>query len=678
MPADLCPNPELLEAFLLGKVQGEMAKIIDQHLASCPSCLRAADNVHVEDEFTQAMKTARPVLLGQPEEVAAIVQHVKALRSEVETVQAGETFGHGQAEFQQALEEEDLSFLSPPEQPDEIGRLGEYRVLEVLGVGGMGIVFKAEDPTLRRLIALKVMRPAMAARRFAKDRFLREAASTAAIEHEHIVAIHRVGACGNLAFIAMQFLRGESLRARLQREGKFDQREVLRIGRQVADGLAAAHQSGLVHRDVKPDNIWLEEETGRVKILDFGLARAMDDDPGWTQSGIVLGTPRYMAPEQVLGEDLDPRCDLFSLGSVLYRLAAGKAPFGGNNLASALLAVSQANPPPLATLCPDLDPALSRLIMQLLSRDREQRPRSAAEVSLALQEIEKQRGAGSAKTATGSPDPAPSALWPARRTFFVIGGAAFLAFGCMLCVWIFGFPSRRQVEEHRQKSAGEPITSDEALSPGDLPFARDARTADREAAQWVWDLGGEVAIDTSTASGVFFRPPRALPDEPFSLTSIDLAQNPGVQDDDLKRLTGLRSLSMLNLSETAVGDEGIAHLTDLPELDYLNLVATQVTENGLPVIARLPQLTQLYLSRCPIHDAAAPYLREMNLSQLTVDGAEITFEGLTQLAGNNRLQSLTIAHLPLTSNEVQELSQLLPNCRIRSDHGTFGPQSQRK
>src|SRR5262249_10718453 len=195
--------------------------------------------------------------------------------------------------------QEVYDFLAPPLGPGEIGRLGPYRVVKVLGVGGMGVVFQAEDLQLQRLVALKVMRSAMLASASARRRFLREAQASAGIDHEHIVTILQVGEDRGVPYLAMQLLQGETLEERLKREGKLPPAEVLRIGGEIAVGLAAAHQRGLIHRDIKPANIWLEtlHDTGapsasrdRVKILDFGLARAFGGEAHLTQSGVVGGT----------------------------------------------------------------------------------------------------------------------------------------------------------------------------------------------------------------------------------------------------------------------------------------------------------------------------------------------------------------------------------------------------
>ncbi len=301
---------------------------------------------------------------------------------------------------------ETYDFLAPPQAPDELGRLGPYRVLQVLGSGGMGVVFRTEDPQLARQVALKAMLPTLAASDTARQRFLREARAAAAIKHDHIVSIYQVGEDHGVPYLAMEFLEGEPLDARLEREGKLPVAEVLRIGREIALALAAAHRRDLIHRDIKPANIWLEAEPppssgaaasasasstagGRVKILDFGLARAVGGGGQLTQHGAILGTPAYMAPEQAQGKDLDGRCDLFSLGCVLYRLATGEPAFRGNDVVSTLMAVATEEPPPPASLNVELPAELSDLVMRLLAKDPDQRPPSAGAVAESLQEIEK-------------------------------------------------------------------------------------------------------------------------------------------------------------------------------------------------------------------------------------------------------------------------------------------------
>jgi serine/threonine protein kinase/class 3 adenylate cyclase len=276
-----------------------------------------------------------------------------------------------------------LEFLAPPQEPGELGRLGPYRILKVLGAGGMGMVFQAEDPRLRRLVALKVMRPEIAVSLTARQRFLREARATAALSHDHIVGIYEVDQTGDVPFLAMQLLRGETLEDRLRRDTTLPPAEVVRIGRETAEGLAAAHARGLIHRDIKPSNIWLEEERGRVKILDFGLARAVTPDDSLTATGMVMGTPGYMSPEQALGRPLDARSDLFSLGCVLYRMGTGQPPFAHSH-GPASVGRTPDNPTPPRQLNPELPPALAELVMALLAADPADRPPSARAVVAAL------------------------------------------------------------------------------------------------------------------------------------------------------------------------------------------------------------------------------------------------------------------------------------------------------
>ncbi len=347
-----------------------------------------------------------------------------------------------------------VEFLAPPSGPGEIGWLGGYRVLKVLGAGGMGVVFHAEDPQLKRAVALKAMLPHLAISPSARQRFLREAQATAAIEHDHIVPIYCVGEDRGVPFLAMPLLKGEALDVRLQREGQLPLAEVLRIGREVAEGLAAAHERGLIHRDVKPGNLWLEGERGRVKVLDFGLARAAGGNSHLTQQGAIVGTPAYMAPEQVNGRALDARCDLFALGAVLYRMATGEPAFQGTDPISTMMAVATEQPRAPRELNPSLPPALNTLILRLLAKDMADRPSSAGEVARVLLALE-QETAGFVPSAGQRPGPTGEettalldrrAAPPARRRrrlALVIGfGLVGLVIGLLVAALIGAFHGR--------------------------------------------------------------------------------------------------------------------------------------------------------------------------------------------------------------------------------------------
>jgi serine/threonine protein kinase len=194
---------------------------------------------------------------------------------------------------------DDLHYLQPSTRPDSLGRIGHYEVLEILGRGGFGVVFRALDDVLERVVALKVLAPAIAATSPARKRFLREARSSAQVRHENVVSVFAVEE-HPLPYLAMEFIPGESLQQRIDRTGPLETSEVVRLGRQIAEGLAAAHATGLIHRDIKPGNVLIESGSQRVKITDFGLARAADD-ASLTQSGVLAGTPMNMAPEQAKG-----------------------------------------------------------------------------------------------------------------------------------------------------------------------------------------------------------------------------------------------------------------------------------------------------------------------------------------------------------------------------------------
>src|SRR5262249_51154533 len=263
------------------------------------------------------------------------------------------------------------SFLRPAEG-DVLGQLETYRVTELLGQGGMGVVLKAFDPPLKRWVAIKVLSPGLAGDRVPRQRFAREAQAAAAVRHENVITIHAVSEANGLPFFVMEFVAGGSLQDYLDRRGPPDWRTATRLGVEIASGLAAAHGRGLIHRDIKPSNILLQADgeaggQGTVKISDFGLVRVTDESR-LTQTGIVAGTPMYMAPEQALCEPLDARADLFSLGSVLYALCTGQEPFPADSPVAVLRLVCEAAPRPIRELNPDVPEWLAAVVERLHAR----------------------------------------------------------------------------------------------------------------------------------------------------------------------------------------------------------------------------------------------------------------------------------------------------------------------
>jgi serine/threonine protein kinase/DNA-directed RNA polymerase subunit RPC12/RpoP len=280
---------------------------------------------------------------------------------------------------------EDCSFLGRPQSEGELGRLGAFRVMEVLGAGATGIVFRAEDAQLRRQVALKVLRPTIAASTHARRRFLREARAAAAFEHDHIVTIYQVGEDGGIPWLAMKLLRGESLKDRLSGPNLcLPTDQAMRIGAEVADALSVAHSGGLVHRDIKPSNILLEQGSDRTKLIDFGLVLLDDEEGQLTKTGCVVGTPSYMAPEQADGAAVDHRSDLYGLGCVLYRSTTGRVPFEGQTYLQVFLAQRMEEAVHPQKIDPLLPADFSDLIMKLLAKEPSDRPQSAGVVRDAL------------------------------------------------------------------------------------------------------------------------------------------------------------------------------------------------------------------------------------------------------------------------------------------------------
>lgn len=272
------------------------------------------------------------------------------------------------------------SLLTPSQRPELLGELNDRDVYEVIGQGGMGVVLKVWDSKLHRFLAAKMLSPMLASNGIARQRFFREAQSAAAVVHPNIVPIYDIQTDHSVPYILMPLVDGGSLQQRIERDGPLPLVEVLAIGLQVAEALVAAHAQGLIHRDIKPANILLDSGGRRVLLSDFGLARTLDE-ASMTASGIISGTPHYMSPEQARGETLDPRSDLFSLGSVLFAMATGHPPVRGSSPLEVLRQVSEKPLVPASEINETLPLWFDQLLNQFLNKEADQRLKSATEAS---------------------------------------------------------------------------------------------------------------------------------------------------------------------------------------------------------------------------------------------------------------------------------------------------------
>ena len=616
--------------------------------------------------------------------------------------------------------------FAPAEHSGEVGTFGRYRVLKKLGHGGMGAVYLAFDSSLDRKIALKVMLPQYAAGADARGRFLREARSAAKIKSDHVVTIHDVGEERGVPFIAMEYLLGHPLDQFLKQKGELPLAQVLRIGREAALGLAAAHDLGLVHRDIKPGNLWLEAPKGRVKLLDFGLARPTDDDAHLTNSGAVVGTPAYMSPEQGRGLKVDHRSDLFSLGVMLYRLATGRMPFTGDTTMAVLTSLAVDTPVAPRQLNADLPAALEAVVTRLLAKNPDERFQTATEVADALQEIAtgplpvvvalpvqpfavgtqtqnvwdgiEASGSVAVPLATSAeteaePSPAPRSprAKPERKAsklpMYLAAGAIVTALAVLAVVMLW--PPKKPVVAQNDGKEKPP-----APVVKQLPTASDP---DRKAAEYVLSIGGGVQVNGKERE---IKGAADLPKDRFSLTDVLLNHNTTVTDAGLAHFKDCKNLRGIGLDNTPVTDTGLAHLKDCKDLvaaylgstpvtdaglaylkdckslGALNLAGTRVTDAGLALFKDRKNLTFLGLGETAVTDAGLAHLKDCKgLISLSADRTAVSVASLDTLTGFTELNTLDIRQTKFTPDGVKKLAVGLPRCKIYHDGGTIEPMA---
>ena len=351
-----CFDQSVLRKFLNEKLEPASESQVQSHIASCEFCRSSLEQ-----------------LAGNATVWTEIQDHLAA---PVVENSSGDDIAKDQQRALRAVK----GMLAPTDNPGMLGRIGPYEVCGVIGRGSSGIVVKAHDPRLNRYVAIKLLAPVYSNIGSSRRRFEREGRAVASLNNPHVIPIHAVQDFQGTPYIVMQYLPDGSLQQRIDRTGPLSSREVVCVGMQIADGLAAAHSAGIVHRDVKPANVLLESGVDSAMVTDFGLARVVDEAT-MTHSGSISGTPQYMSPEQARGESVDPRSDLFSLGSVMYTACTGHAPFRAKTVFGVIKKVCDNEPRAIRELNPDIADWLQAFIEKLNAKSPEDRFQSAAEVA---------------------------------------------------------------------------------------------------------------------------------------------------------------------------------------------------------------------------------------------------------------------------------------------------------
>lgn len=392
-----CPTRDELGDLVGGHTPTDRQAELTQHVGECSGCQQEIESIATGGD-TALSDVVRHIDRADPPSDSAYWRAVgEAEYAVTRAYESAADTPRGELK---------LDFLQPSETPGRIGRISQFDIVRVIGRGGMGVVLHGFDPDLHRDVAIKILDPHLANNDLAQQRFCREARAAAAVSHDNLVGVYLVNEDepSGLPFLVMQLVNGESLEQRLRRVGRLSVSEAVRIGMQAAAGLAAAHAAGLIHRDIKPGNILIEAGTDKVKLTDFGLARAAEDMK-LTRTGFVAGTPLYMAPEQASGDEIDARADLFSLGSVLYEALTGKPPFEGKTPLAVLRQVADEDHTSVRKLNPEVPDWLEDVIDRLLVKEPKDRIQTATEVSEEL-------ACGLATLGSFSPLEVPAAACP--------------------------------------------------------------------------------------------------------------------------------------------------------------------------------------------------------------------------------------------------------------------------
>jgi serine/threonine protein kinase/Leucine-rich repeat (LRR) protein len=664
------PDREVLRAYGQGLLSPDSTVILEEHLAQCEGCCDLLDQVP-GDSFLDRLRDADSVITVDPGEDT-------------------DTDGSGMAA---AIP---LELINHP----------RYRVLGLVGQGGMGAVYRAEHRRMERTVALKVINPGLMRHPTAVQRFEQEARAAARLDHANIVRAYDADQAGGLHFLVMEYVEGTGLADVVGERGSLPIAEACDHARQAALGLQHAHERGMVHRDIKPHNLMLLPD-GLVKVLDFGLARLPRSADGplaeigpkgtLTGAGAVMGTADYIAPEQAADpRSADIRADIYSLGCTLFHLLTGRPPFPEGTVTEKLAQHVRGAFPSLTDLRPEVPPGLAGVVARMMATDPQQRYATPGEVAQAL----------------GRFCPPASRPPGTRKRHAWIAGLVLLSVPLFAAVVLLCLPTTR---------TDQPPTPDNVPQPeprAEAPPPLSDEEAENLAEQAILRLGGQVSFNVphpGTRSAAFVnlgRLPLTDADlQPVAsfkrLRGLDLSNTPvtdaalahvarltrmtvlnlprtRVRGPGLKHLAGLKELRLLDLDFSKVGDEGLQHLVGLPDLERLGLHSTRITDAGLVSIGQIRSLLQLRLSNTAITGQGLKHLTGLSrlttlslinarnvddegmkavgqlraLESLELLGTRVTDKGLQHLAGLRKLSSLQLMLLKVTDSGLAVLEEL--------------------
>lgn len=592
--------------------------------------------------------------------------------------------------------------------------LGKYKLLDVLGQGGMGAVLKAQSMTLGRPVALKVLTKSISNNEVAEARFLREIRYAGRLNHPNIVRAIDADRVGERAFLVMEYVEGCDLKKVLRRDGPMGIDFACECIRQAAAGLQHAHEAGMVHRDIKPSNLLLTKDphTGQplVKVLDLGLARfdqEKSSEFSITRTGQIMGSPDYMAPEQAMNaRTADIRSDIYGLGVTLYQLLSDSLPFSGENVMERLVARINEDAPPVSSVRPDVPPVLVHIIARMLHREPAQRFQTPAEVEVVLQSFVSSPRELQVQTVVATPIPTDSTLqaeaddtlnlfvghlgtkaqstptgrrkksiWPVAVS---IGTALAIVCGVLFALSKeqgLVSPSSPQLTGDDSSDApavppdppglNQPPPTDNGTSgPGILMLPSAFSNPDVKVAHWALTTASQIEIQIGEESRELKRV-EDIPTGEFSVVGLDLHGLQSVSDEVLDNLKLATRLRTLNLSGGAVTDKHLDRISGLKHVASLDLSNTMVTSEGMPLIASMSELSRLRLRYTEVSSEGVEALTELSqLRRLDLEGTNVSDAIADVIPQLSELAELNLKHTRVTPDAIARIRARLPDCQV--------------